>query len=54
MADAAWHILTRPSRELTGQLLIDEQVLRDAGVTDFEPYLVTPGVEPLIDFFVEP
>ena len=54
MADAAWHILTRPSRELTGQLLLDEQVLREAGVTDFGPYLVTPGVEPLIDFFVEP
>ncbi|MFS2054177.1 SDR family oxidoreductase [Variovorax sp. Varisp41] len=54
MADAAWHILTRPSRELTGQLLLDEQVLREAGVTDFAPYLVTPGVEPLIDFFVEP
>jgi citronellol/citronellal dehydrogenase len=35
-------------------LLIDEQVLCDAGVTDFAPYLVTPGVEPLIDFFVEP
>ncbi|HSV53003.1 MAG TPA: NAD(P)-dependent oxidoreductase [Burkholderiaceae bacterium] len=54
MADAAWHILTTPSRERTGAFLLDEQVLRAAGVVDFSGYLVTPGVEPLIDLFVEP
>ncbi|MCJ0764908.1 hypothetical protein [Variovorax terrae] len=54
MADAAWHILTRPSRDFTGRLLLDEQVLRDAGVTDFNQYLVAPGCGPLIHFFVEP
>lgn len=54
MADAAWQILTRPGREYTGRFVLDEQVLRDAGVSDFASYSVTPGVEPQIDFFVEP
>ena len=53
MADAAYHILTRPSRECTGNFFIDEDLLRSAGVTDFEPYSVTPGVTPLRDFFVD-
>jgi citronellol/citronellal dehydrogenase len=35
MADAAYVILTRPSRDCTGSFLIDEDVLRDAGVTDW-------------------
>lgn len=38
MADAAYEILTRPSSELTGQFLVDEQWLRDCGVTDFSIY----------------
>lgn len=54
MADAAHWILTRPSRELTGRFLIDEEVLREAGVTDFAQYR-HPGVseaELIPDFFV--
>ena len=43
VADATWHVLTRNSRKFTGQFLIDEDVLRDAGVTDFDQYAVTPG-----------
>jgi citronellol/citronellal dehydrogenase len=38
MADAAYLVLTRPSREFTGRFLIDDEVLRDAGVTDFSRY----------------
>jgi citronellol/citronellal dehydrogenase len=38
MADAAYLVLTRPSREFTGQFLIDDEVLRGAGVTDFARY----------------
>jgi citronellol/citronellal dehydrogenase len=38
MADAAYLVLTRPSREFTGQFLIDDEVLRAAGVTDFSRY----------------
>ncbi|GAA3031714.1 SDR family oxidoreductase [Microbacterium dextranolyticum] len=42
-ADAAYEVLTRPAGERTGQTLIVEQVLRDAGVTDFSGYAATPG-----------
>jgi citronellol/citronellal dehydrogenase len=53
MADAAWHILTRPSRETTGQHFIDEEVLIKAGVTDLRPYRAVPGDTELeIDLFV--
>ena len=54
MADAAYRILTTDSRSLSGQSLLDEQVLRDAGITDFSGYLVTPGIDPIIDLFVDP
>lgn len=42
-ADVAYEVLTRPAREYSGQTLIVEQVLRDAGVTDFAMYAATPG-----------
>jgi len=43
VADAAHAILVSSSREFTGRHCIDEQVLRDAGVTDFERYRSVPG-----------
>ncbi|MFE5410843.1 SDR family oxidoreductase [Microbacterium sp. NPDC056569] len=42
-ADAAYEIFTKPSREYTGQTLIVEDVLEDAGVTDFSGYAAVPG-----------
>jgi citronellol/citronellal dehydrogenase len=54
MADAAYIILTSSSRELTGRFLVDDEVLREAGVTDLSRYR-RPGVsdEQLRpDFFV--
>jgi citronellol/citronellal dehydrogenase len=42
VADAAHVILTRDSRCCTGHFYIDEDVLREAGVTDFEKYAVQP------------
>ena len=42
-ADAAYAVLTKPAREYTGQTLIVEDVLRDAGVTDFTQYAAVPG-----------
>ena len=42
-ADAAYEVITKPSRERSGEALIVEQVLRDAGVTDFSGYAATPG-----------
>ncbi|MDE1997874.1 MAG: NAD(P)-dependent oxidoreductase [Burkholderiales bacterium] len=53
MADAAYVILTRGSREATGQFYIDEAVLREAGVSDFAPYLTTPGTEPMLDLYID-
>ena len=52
MADAAHHVLTRPAREVSGNFFIDEDVLRAAGVRDFEPYAVAPGTELFPDFFI--
>src|SRR5690606_12742176 len=40
MADAAHPILTTPAREMTGQFLLDEDIQRQHGVTDFERYAV--------------
>jgi citronellol/citronellal dehydrogenase len=52
VADAAWEILCKKSRDYTGQFAVDEDVLRAAGVTQFETYAVTPGAELFPDFFL--
>jgi citronellol/citronellal dehydrogenase len=52
VADAAAHVLVRPSRECTGQFFIDEDVLREAGVTDLASYAVDPNAELAPDFFL--
>lgn len=54
MADAAHIILTRPSREFTGNFCIDDEVLESAGITDLSGYAVDPEKELLADFFVDP
>jgi citronellol/citronellal dehydrogenase len=46
-------VLSRPSREATGNFYIDEDLLREAGVTDFTRYAVDPEVEPITDFFLD-
>jgi citronellol/citronellal dehydrogenase len=52
VADAAHEIFCRPSRELTGQFLLDEDLLRAAGVADFERYAVKSGAALLPDLFL--
>ena len=57
VADAAYAIFTRPSRECTGNLFVDDEVLAtlaDPPVTDLEPYRAADGGELLADFFVDP
>lgn len=54
VADAAHAVLTRPAREGSGRFLIDEDVLREAGVTDFSRYAVDPSRPLLPDLFLEP
>ena len=53
MADAAHIVLTRDSRSQTGRFLLDEEVLREAGVTDFERYAVKRGETLRIDLFLD-
>jgi citronellol/citronellal dehydrogenase len=52
MADAAHAILTRPSRECTGNFFVDDDVLGSIGVTDLAKYQTVPGAELIPDFFV--
>ena len=52
MADAAHWILSQPSRQVTGNFFIDDEVLEKAGVTDLERYAVKPGEELLPDLFL--
>lgn len=52
VADAAHVILTRPSREYSGHFAIDDEVLREAGVSDFDRYAVAPGAPLLPDLFL--
>ncbi len=52
MADAAYAILTKPSREFTGNFCIDEAILRREGMTDFSQYQAVVGAELLPDLFL--
>ena len=53
MADAAQVILNRDSRSATGNFYVDEAVLREEGVTDFDQYAVTAGTSLYTDLFLD-
>ncbi len=52
MADAAHAILLRDARTTTGNFFLDEDVLRETGITDFSIYAVNAGEVPLPDLFL--
>jgi len=52
MADAAYEILTRPSRTCTGNFFIDDTLLAETGVTDFTKYRVDPSVPLRVGMFL--
>ena len=52
VADAAHAILVRDARATTGNFFLDEDVLREEGVTDFDRYAVAPGMPLLPDLFL--
>lgn len=52
VSDAAHVILTRPSREFTGNFCIDEEILKSAGVTNFDDYACVPGGTLADDIFL--
>lgn len=43
MADAVYALLCKDSKTVTGQFLIDENILRNEGITDFTDYAYNPG-----------
>jgi len=53
VANAAYWIVTQHARKLTGQFLIDEEILSKSGETDFTHYNMTPGVSPMRDLFLD-
>jgi citronellol/citronellal dehydrogenase len=53
LSDAAHCILTTPSRELTGQFILDDEILAKHGVTDLDAYAVSPGQPLLPDLFLD-
>ena len=52
MADAAYVILTKTSKEFTGNFCIDDNLLAENGVTDFSIYAKAPFDKLAPDFFV--
>ncbi len=53
LADAAYEIFGRPSRETTGNFFIDDEVLAEAGVTDFSGYAFVPDARLQRDIFLD-
>ena len=54
LADAAYVILNRVSKDCTGNFFVDDEVLASVGVTDLEKYSVVPGTTDfLLDFFLD-
>lgn len=52
-ADAAYAVITRPSRECTGNAFLCEDVLLEEGVTDLSRYAYVPGADLQVDLFVD-
>jgi len=53
MADAAHAVLTRPAAGFGGQFLIDDDVLRETGMSDFSQYAVEHGAALYPDLFLD-
>jgi len=52
MADAAFYILKRDSKEANGNFYIDDEVLQAEGITDLDAYAVDPSKALMPDFFL--
>ncbi|NHJ22940.1 MAG: NAD(P)-dependent oxidoreductase [Candidatus Lokiarchaeota archaeon] len=52
VADAAYYIITQPSKECTGNFFIDDEVLIENGINDLGKYSVVPGAKLISDFFL--
>ncbi|NDC41819.1 MAG: SDR family oxidoreductase, partial [Chitinophagia bacterium] len=52
MADAIFELVQRPAAANSGHLYLDEQLLTEAGITDFSGYAVVPGGQLQKDLYV--
>ena len=43
MADAAYYIITKPSRSCSGNFFIDDEILQAEGITDLQRYACDPS-----------
>ncbi len=53
LADAAYEIFNRPSREATGNFYIDDEVLAEAGITDLSTYAYVEDAALQTDIFLD-
>lgn len=54
IADAAYLLVTSPAKKVTGHHWIDEEILKEHGIRDFNAYACQPGAKLMTDLFVEP
>ncbi len=52
MADAAYYIVSKNAAECTGNNFIDEKILQEEGISDFDKYSVTPNGKLYPDLFL--
>lgn len=52
-ADAAYAVLKKDSSSCTGNFFLDQDVLEEEGVTDFDQYAIDPEAKLVSDFFVD-
>lgn len=55
MSDAVYALMCRDSKKTSGKFFIDEEILKEEGVTDFVPYACNPDKanDLMIDFFLD-
>ncbi|CAK9823545.1 Hydroxysteroid dehydrogenase-like protein 2 [Anthophora retusa] len=55
MGDAVYALICKDSKSVTGQFLIDEEILKSEGITDFTDYACNPANKDklMLDFFLE-
>lgn len=52
MSDAAYAVLIKDSKTFTGNFCIDEHILKESGVQDFDQYAIEPGQNLMPDLFL--
>ena len=53
VSDAAFEILNMDSTKATGNFFIDEEVLKETGITDFKQYAINPNGQQMKDIFLD-